>query len=166
MTPKFSLTSIKPYALLGTLAFIILTVIFIVLIFLRYQPKKIAPVASPSPADTPSPLITLTDKIKQPPDFEIELAKIFPLLPYAGPKYLIEFRLDTGLLNIKIEAVSRNEFIQTRQAAEAFIKLQGVEDICTLNIFWEPPQNLIADKSLEPTDMITANCPVSPTLKP
>lgn len=164
MNTKFNLTSIKPLALISTLAVIFLIGSLTALIVLRYRPQlQPRPSASPQIANTPTPQPKLFKpaKLQQPIGFELEFAKIKPLLPYKTAAYSIEYVQSINAINGKIQrANNREEFVKTRQTAEAYLKSKGVINLCALNIFWLVPQNM-DPKSLNPTDLLTTNCPAS-----
>ena len=158
---KYSLTNIKPVAILTTTATLLLISGLFFIIILRYGPKpNVLPSPSPIVFQTPSPSPRTFTKaqLQQPIGFEEGTAKIKSILPYKTSAYLIEYEESINAINGKIlKASNRLEFIKTRQTAEAFLKSKGISDLCTLNIFWLPPQNFDPE-SLNPTDLLTTNC--------
>ena len=142
-----NLTKTKPLAL----AVGILAVIFLVILgILVFSSKK-----KQSPQEyKPSPVASLKPvPLRQPSGFEEEKSKLESLLPYKGVNYSIEFLKPVNIIIVKIDAQSQDEFVQVKGDAEQYIKDQGVEDICSLNIFWAS-NNVKVDADL----LITTGC--------
>lgn len=155
-----TLTSIKPYSKLIIAGVVILLIIFLVLLF-SFRSKSSQngqPVPTPD-EKTQVPQIENT-QLKEPPKFETEKQKLGDVLPYQGEGFRISYQQYPNIINGDLTANSREELVANRQKAEAFIKGKGVEDICSLNIFWNPPSNLF--KQFKASDLITTGCPPSP----
>lgn len=163
MMKKFNLTNIKSPALIIAGIGIIALILLVLLIINSFQKGKseTASVYKPSPIPSVKPT-----KLPQAGGFEEELAKIKPILPYSGENFTIRYRQAINTLDIEIQAQNREDFVKTRQEAEAFINSKGVSDLCTLNIFWGTPENSLLYKDLEAKDIITTDCPVSPKRNP
>lgn len=157
MINKLSLTSLRPYAKIAAIvAALIFITIAITIIFALIQK------GSDYKPPTAIPDQIQPKKLTQPQNFESEISKIKPFLPYTGPNYKIEFLEPVNALNVLISAKSQNEYINTKKQAENFIKSKNITNICTLNIFWVPIVSRDIRKTIQPTDLITTYCPVIP----
>lgn len=156
---KFNLTNIKSPALIvagiGIIALILLG--FLIINSLQKDKPETAVIYKPSPIPSLKPT-----KLPQAGGFEEELAKIRSILPYKGPNFTIRYRQAINTLDIEIQAQNREDFVKTRQEAEALLTSKGVSNLCALNIFWETPEKSLLYKELQGKDIITTGCPVSP----
>ncbi|MBI2327121.1 hypothetical protein HYU92_02275 [Candidatus Curtissbacteria bacterium] len=154
---KLTLTNIKPLTILTSLTVVLIITGLLSLIFIKYsrQPSPASP--TPIPYNPSIPPLKGRE-LKQPPNFEKELEKIKKYLPYDSEGFRIEYRQTLKMVSVNILATNPDDFIKTRQKAENFIKSLGVQDLCTLNIFWMPSQDLIINKSLDPKETITTGC--------
>jgi len=143
-----NLTKTKPLALaVGILAVIFLVIVGI-LVF-SSEKKQVPQEYRPSPLPSVKPV-----PLSQPSGFEEEKSKLESFLPYKGPDYSIEFLKPVNIIIVKIDAQNQEEFVRIKNEAEQYIKDQGVEDICSLNIFWVS-NNVKVDANL----LITTACP-------
>ena len=143
-----NLTKTKPLALaVGILAVIFLVIVGI-LVF-SSEKKQVPQEYRPSPLPSVKPV-----PLSQPSGFSEEKSKLEPLLPYKGPGYSIEFLKPVNIIIVKIDAQNQEEFERIKNEAEQYVKDQGVEDICSLNIFWVS-NNVKVDANL----LITTACP-------
>ena len=157
MINKLSLTNLKPYAkIIAVVAALIFVTILITIIIAIAQKKS----GYKSPTTIPDQI--QPKKLTQTQNFESEISKLKPFLPYADPNYKIEFLEPVNALNVQISAKSQNEYINTKKQAENFIKSKNITNICTLNIFWVPIVSRDIRKTIQPTDLITTYCPVIP----
>lgn len=156
MINKISLTNLKPFAKIGLIVLGLMIVVILITIIAASLNQSKTKYTPPTPLPSIQP-----KKITQPAQFQDEFSKIKPLLPYTGQGYKIEFLAPVNAINITITANSAEEFLSIKKNAENYIKQKGVNNICSLNIFWVPPSNLPI-KTIRATDLITAGCPVVP----
>lgn len=159
---KLNLTNIKPYARLGIVLIIFVIIALVILISGSLRRKR--EVSQPSRIPSPTPIVWKGAKLPQPTGFEGELVKIKSILPYTGPNYTIKYRQTLNMVAVDINAKNRDEYIKTRQEAEALLKSKGITNLCTLNIFWRTPDDPLVRESLDARDIITTGCP--PGFKP
>lgn len=160
---NFNLTKIKPIALIIAGIGIVALILLVLLVINSFQKNKpeTASIYKPSPIPSLKPT-----KLPQASGFEEELAKIKSVLPYSGTNFTIRYRQAINTLDVEIQAQNREEFVNTRKEVEGFLKSKGVSDLCSLNIFWETPENSLLYKDLQSKDILTTDCPVSPKRNP
>ncbi len=150
-----TLTKIKPIAIIGIVGILIL--IFLIFSVLATQKGN---VSKQNPNTTSPPANSI--KLQQAKNFDSELTKLKSQLPLKGPNYSVEFSQSLNIVTADIEAKSAQEYLETKTKIEDYIKSKGVDDICSLNIFWLPPKDSSVRKSINAKDLITSNCPVVP----
>jgi len=150
-----NLSKIKPLALAGIISAIVIVLILLGVGILTRSKKQ-----STSPQVTPSVVPFHPAQLPQPTGFEKEVDKIKPILPYKTTNYTIEYLSPINIINVKITAKNRDEFLKAKQDAESFLKAKGVEDLCKLSIFWIAQTDTNTRKSLSPKDLTTTNCPL------
>lgn len=99
-------------------------------------------------------------KLPQPTGFENELNKIESQLPYQTQKYVIEYVKSINIINVKINATSRDDYLKTKLEVENYLKSKGVQDLCKLSIFWIAPKDRAIRETMKPQDLTTTNCPL------
>ncbi len=149
-----SLTKLKPFAKIGLIVAGLLATVILITIIIALLTQKKTQYTPPNPIPSFEP-----KKITQPAQFTNELAKIKPFLPYKGQGYSIEFLAQINAINIKVTASSPEEFLTIKKNAENYIKQKGVNNICSLNIFWIPLIDSATRQKLRATDFITSSCP-------
>lgn len=150
---NFSLTQIKPRAIIILIA--VAAIILVAIIALILTPKK----KTPKQADFIPSIPPSVQPVPQPSQFQDELNKIIDVLPYKTSTYTIEYFKPGNLITVIVRASSKNEYISTKSDAETFIKSKGVKDICNLNIIWSPQTSSEIRKSLSPQEVRTTGCP-------
>ncbi len=162
---KFNLTNTKPLAIVAVILGGVLIIAFVVFIFGSLQKAKQTPPETSVPVKPSFPPLTGA-KLPQPKGFENELDKIKSILPYQGENYTIEYRQTLNMIGVRINAKSRDEYIQIRQNAEGSLKSKGVSDLCALNILWRTPDDPRVRESLNAKDTITSGCPAGVNPQP
>ncbi len=153
-----TLSSIKPYTKLLIIAGIILVLLIIVIISLLPKRQKPQPVGEIAPTQTIPPIQDV--RLEQPQNFQTDLQKIAPILPFKSAKFEIVYQQSPNILTATVFATTPQQYLVNKTEAENLIKSKGVSDICSLNIFWNPPLTLI--KKINAQDTITTGCPPSP----
>lgn len=154
-----NLTDIKPYSkfiIIGAIIFLLL-----ILAIVSLLPKSPNPQTSNStqtPTQTVPPIQNV--QLQQPQNFQTDLQKITPVLPYKNENFEIVYQKYPNIINANVFATTPEQYLQNKAAAENYLKSLGITDICSLNIFWNPPLTLI--KKLNAQNIITTGCPPSP----
>lgn len=144
----------RPVVFALIIVLLILAVLITVGIVFRGQRKQ------ESPESRPTSVPYTGVKLPQPSGFENELNKIKPELPRQAPKYVVEYVSPINIINVKISATSKEDYLKTKLEAESYLKGKGVQDLCKLSIFWIAPKDSAIRKSMTPRDLTTTGCPL------
>lgn len=152
---KLNLSKIRPIAIIGTVV-VIAVILALVGLGLLSRNKN-----QPKPGEIKPSFVPFNPvKLPQPTGFETELDKIKSNLPYRSEKFTIEYISSINIINVKISATSKDDFLKTKLEVENFFKEKGVKDLCQLSIFWIAPKDRAVRETMTPKDLTTTNCPL------